>query len=168
MRILGHDWRDSHRDGATLGHGEILGLLLVQSTSRVRRVSDRDRAGAARTSAMVDPFGRSRRTCCSPSPEPAPSRPALPGDGPPGPAMTAVCDSPRGNGSLPVRDPYPLVSIPMNTVSRRPSPSAHPRTYPAVSGRGTAYPSCLLVDRPLLLHDQSPYPLTWEDLLGRR
>jgi hypothetical protein len=25
-----------------------------------------------------------------------------------------------------------------------------------------------LVDRPLLLHDQSPYPLTWEDLLGRR
>jgi hypothetical protein len=82
--------------------------------------------------------------------------------------MTAVCDSPRGNGSLPVRDPYLLVSIPMNTVSRRPSPSSHPRSYPAVSGRGTAYPSCLLVDRPLLLHDQSPYPPTWEDLLGRR
>ena len=43
-----------------------------------------------------------------------------------------------------------------------------PTLLPSVSGRGTAYPSCLLVDRPLLLHDQSPYPLTWEDLLGRR
>jgi hypothetical protein len=81
--------------------------------------------------------------------------------------MAAVCDSPRGIGSLPVRDPYPLVSFSMNTLSRRPSPSTRPSSSPAVSGRGTAYPSCLLVARPPR-HDPSQHPLTWEDLLGRR
>jgi hypothetical protein len=60
-------------------------------------------------SGKVNSSGRSRRTCCSPSAEPAPSRPALPGDGPPGPTTTAVCVPLRGNGSLPVRDPYPFV-----------------------------------------------------------
>ncbi|MCP9931508.1 hypothetical protein KBY82_12015 [Cyanobium sp. AMD-g] len=55
----------------------------------------------------------------------------------------------------------------MNTLSRRPSPSTRPSASPAVSGRGTAYPSCLLVARPLR-HDPAQHPLTWEDLLGRR
>jgi hypothetical protein len=62
--------------------------------------------------------------------------------------MTAACDYPRGNGSLPVRDPYPLTSIPMNTHSRRPSPSTRPRSSSAVSSRGTDFPSYLLVARP--------------------
>ncbi len=55
----------------------------------------------------------------------------------------------------------------MNTLYRRPSPSTRPSASPAVSGRGTAYPSCLLVARPQR-HDPSQHPLTWEDLLGRR
>lgn len=55
----------------------------------------------------------------------------------------------------------------MNTLSRRPSPSTRPSVSPAVFGRGTAYPSCLLVARPPR-HDPAQHPLTWEDLLGRR
>jgi hypothetical protein len=53
VRILRHEWDYCHRNGATLGRGAVLGLVLVKSTFRVRRVSDRDRAGAARRSAMV-------------------------------------------------------------------------------------------------------------------
>jgi len=55
----------------------------------------------------------------------------------------------------------------MNTLSRRPSPSSHTTNALAVSGRGSAYPSCLLAARPPR-HDPSQHPLTWEDLLGRR
>lgn len=84
--------------------------------------------------------------------------------------MMAVCDSPRGGTAVSRCEIHiPPSTVPMNTLSRRPSATIRPKASSAASGRATqSYPCCPLAARPPRHDSSQQHPPTWEDLLGRR